>query len=525
MTKAIKIGLIILTIVIAAQAEIGFHLIGTMTGLNDGDRYMEVQGIGDINADGYKDFAIGANWCTVADGYVDIYLGGATIDIIPDYHLTEEEYTYFGNSITSGDFNNDGVSDIVISDYGYSYYSYMAGRVFIFWGGADFDTIPDLIIECHNYMYMFGWEVENGGDVNGDGADDLLIGAPDDYTTMGYVIIYYGGSNMDAEADVVFQGGMCDMIGKAICGMGDISGDGYDDMLIGTHYQSATETYGKTYLMYGGDSIGAHFDTIYESDTTISDFGFYVENLGDISGDTISEYAILSLKHIHIFSGKNIEEFSDFGKGELNCDFFSICNPVDINNDSINDVIIGTVGWQGNNLGAYIYLGGTDFDSIPDYIIQSEKYEDGLGYTIASIGDINNDGQQELLIGGMGSNERGIVCLYTFGEYEDITTEAKTTAEDFKLYQNYPNPFNANTQIGYYLPVASNINITINNQLGQKIKTLITGEQPSGYHLIEWDGTNQYEQPVSSGVYFYNLSYSSNITQKTTQIMKLIFIK
>ncbi|MDD5062854.1 MAG: T9SS type A sorting domain-containing protein [Candidatus Marinimicrobia bacterium] len=519
-TTSISVLLGVLFLSTSLLAEKGFHLIGTMTRLNDGDRYMEVQGIGDINADGYKDFAIGASWETNAIGYADIYLGGPIIDTIPDYHLTVEDSWGFGSSITSGDFNADGFSDLVVADYCYSNYEYLAGRVFIYWGGADFDTIPDLIIECHGYMFMFGREVKNGGDVNGNGVDDLLISAPAQYTTRGYVIICYGGTNMDAEIDVILEGGMWDLIGDAICGIGDINADGYDDMLIGTHYQDATETYGRAYLMYGGSSIGTYFDTIYESDTTNYSFGSYVGNLGDITGDTISEYAISSPTQIRIYSGRNIKNISTLNKGELICNFASICNPVDINNDSINDVIIGMVGWQGNNLGAFVYLGGADFDSIPDYVIQGEKYEDGLGYTIASIGDINNDGQQELLIGGMSSNERGIVCLYTFGEWQGINETTKTATQEFKLCQNYPNPFNPKTTISFDLPEEARVEIVVYDLIGREIWQSTRTSYPAGTHSLVWNGTTKSGQPVGTGVYLVRLN-----SPKYSATQKVLLIK
>ncbi len=517
--------MIALSITATTQAEVGFHLLGIMTGDTTGDRYMEVQGIGDINADGYKDFAIGASWESNKIGYVDIYLGGSVIDTIADYRIIEDDSWGLGSSITSGDFNDDGFSDLVIGDYCYSNYEYLAGRVFIYWGGADFDTISDLTIECKGYLYFFGREVKNGGDINGDGVDDLLIGAPEKYMGLGYVFIYYGGKFIDNLADVVIQGGDHDRIGSAICGIGDINADGYDDMLIGTDYWDANYTYGKAYLMYGGDSIGTYYDTIYDMDTTLGSFGRYVANFGDITGDSISEYAVLSPKYARIYSGRNIQEICYIPNGNLNCNFQSICNTIDINNDSINDVIIGTVGWQGNNLGAYVYLGGTDFDSIPDYVVQGTSYTDGLGFTIASIGDINNDGQQELLIGGMGTNESGKVCLYTFGEWEGITREINTTADDFKLFQNYPNPFNDHTTIKYYLPVDADIILSIYNLLGREVKILIYGTQQSGYHEVEWDGTNQASQSVPSGIYFYELSSTDNNNNNAVQSRKLIYLK
>ncbi len=75
----------------------------------------------------------------------------------------------------------------------------------------------------------------------------------------------------------------------------------------------------------------------------------------------------------------------------------------------------------------------------------------------------------------------------------------------FELYQNYPNPFNPSTTISYRLSRKSEINVTIFNIQGQKVKVLENGAKAAGFYELQWDGTNQFGSTVASGVYLYEL--------------------
>ena len=86
---------------------------------------------------------------------------------------------------------------------------------------------------------------------------------------------------------------------------------------------------------------------------------------------------------------------------------------------------------------------------------------------------------------------------------------------NFYLYQNYPNPFNSEAIIKYKLPQTTEIEITLNNSLGQKVKTLVNTKQNAGYHQIIWDEENSLGNQVSSGLYFIRMkSKDINITRK-----------
>lgn len=77
--------------------------------------------------------------------------------------------------------------------------------------------------------------------------------------------------------------------------------------------------------------------------------------------------------------------------------------------------------------------------------------------------------------------------------------------KQFKLNRNFPNPFNPNTKINYELPYSARVKIEIYNILGQKIKTLIDRDMSAGYYQAEWNGTNDFQSQVASGVYLYRM--------------------
>jgi flagellar hook assembly protein FlgD len=90
----------------------------------------------------------------------------------------------------------------------------------------------------------------------------------------------------------------------------------------------------------------------------------------------------------------------------------------------------------------------------------------------------------------------------------------------FTLEQNYPNPFNPTTSIRFSLPVRSEVSLQIYNLLGQEVKTVFAGELPAGTHTQVWDGTNDANNRVTSGVYFYRLTYGGQSTTKKMTLIK-----
>jgi hypothetical protein len=92
--------------------------------------------------------------------------------------------------------------------------------------------------------------------------------------------------------------------------------------------------------------------------------------------------------------------------------------------------------------------------------------------------------------------------------------------EDFVLRQNHPNPFNSSTLIEYSLPNAARVTVEIFNLLGQRIRSLVNGEQTVGYHAVEWDGRSDSGHEMATGVYFYRVTAGDHVEVKKMLLLK-----
>ncbi|MBK6877796.1 MAG: FG-GAP repeat protein [Ignavibacteria bacterium] len=131
----------------------------------------------------------------------------------------------FGQSVSdAGDLNGDGFDDILIGAPEYQY-PLSIGKAFIYFGGPVIETAPDLILT--NGEYFFGGSVSKAGDVNGDGYADVIVGVGHyAFWVNEQVYVYFGGQNMDNIPDVVIPQG-----GKSVSSAGDVNGDGYSDVM------------------------------------------------------------------------------------------------------------------------------------------------------------------------------------------------------------------------------------------------------------------------------------------------------
>jgi hypothetical protein len=92
--------------------------------------------------------------------------------------------------------------------------------------------------------------------------------------------------------------------------------------------------------------------------------------------------------------------------------------------------------------------------------------------------------------------------------------------KEFALRGSYPNPFNASTQISFALPQAGSVRLVIYNILGQPVRTLLDGDQPAGERSVLWDGTDRNGRALSSGIYFYKISFSGQVKVGRMNLLK-----
>jgi len=174
-------------------------------------------------------------------------LGG--LDDICDGIFSGEtgEETHYGTWLSSGDLNGDGYDDFIGA--GASRYGNNRGRCYIYYGGPNMDVAADLMLTGENANDYFSENAWSGGDLNGDGCDDLVVGAPGYSNFQGRVYVYYGGSSMNGTADLTLTGeNRSDWFGW-FCSLGDVNGDSFDDIVVtASHYQNSK---GRVYVYYG----------------------------------------------------------------------------------------------------------------------------------------------------------------------------------------------------------------------------------------------------------------------------------
>jgi hypothetical protein len=115
--------------------------------------------------------------------------------------------------------------------------------------------------------------------------------------------------------------------------------------------------------------------------------------------------------------------------------------------------------------------------------------------------------------------------------FDDLTVEKlitttvdegtdKNIPKTYELANNYPNPFNPSTTIKYALPRPGKVALVVYNLLGQKVRTLVNKEHPSGRFEVIWDGSDNYGNVVGTGLYFYRLE-----TNEMAFVKKMLFVK
>jgi len=108
----------------------------------------------------------------------------------------------------------------------------------------------------------------------------------------------------------------------------------------------------------------------------------------------------------------------------------------------------------------------------------------------------------------------------TYGDPTGIENVAEAIPTTFALKQNYPNPFNPETIIEFALPEGQTVAIEIYNILGQRVRTLVRGFREAGTHSVAWNGTDDKNDDVPSGIYFYRLT-----TRTFAQTCKMALIR
>ncbi|MBN1781097.1 FG-GAP repeat protein [bacterium] len=404
-----------------------------------------VSGSGDVNNDGYDDVVVGAyfnNDC----GRVYVYYGGSTMDNTADVTMDGTAYNdTFGYSVSSaGDVNNDGYSDVLVGSQGYNSQN---GRAYIYFGGASMDNTADVIMEGEGTDTRFGRSVSGAGDVNNDNYDDVIIGAERYNTNVGRAYIFLGGTAMDNTADVVMTGeGASDLFGNSVSDAGDVNNDGYDDVIVGAHYYEYQA--GRAYIFFGGSTMNAIADVYITGAGTNHFLGCSVSGAGDVNNDNYDDVIVgetdwlnggIKIASTNIYFGgssmNNTADVTMVGEGTHNYFGYSVSVAGDVNNDNYDDVIVGAYQYDLFTGRAYIYYGAPDMDDLPDVTLTGEGPDDYFGYSVSNAGDVNNDGYDDVIVGAnYYASETGRAYIFFGGASMNSTADVILTGESVDNY-------------------------------------------------------------------------------------------
>jgi hypothetical protein len=226
---------------------------------------MDVDGVGDVNGDGYGDVAVGAP----LESAVLIYPGGPNgIGTTPIAILTADGAGLGISLSNAGDINGDTYPDVLAGS--------TDGKVAVFLGTDG--GMEDNPIHVLTGPDGFGTSVANAGDLNRDGYSDVVVGAPS--SNMFFV---YFGSPEGLLVDSPFTSVGANEFGISVATGGDTNGDGYDDLLIGSQ--------GEVYFYYGGPGTTLGAIEVLDVGTGAS-FGATVSSAGDVNGDRFEDLII-----------------------------------------------------------------------------------------------------------------------------------------------------------------------------------------------------------------------------------------
>jgi hypothetical protein len=168
--------------------------------------------------------------------------------VLRPYWFDKSGYV-FSEAMVSGDFNGDGHPDLIVNFRPAEQYA-TKGEVCAYFGGCILDTTVSLRIRQLGTWTVgsvqFGAVLANIGDVNGDGYDDLHVGHGNSMDTTSFV--YYGGPSFDSIPDLVLPDHT-----ERTRAVGDLNGDGYDDFMSSLAIESSSFSYVKVY--YGGPNV------------------------------------------------------------------------------------------------------------------------------------------------------------------------------------------------------------------------------------------------------------------------------
>jgi hypothetical protein len=426
---------------------------------------VSVSTAGDVNGDGYSDVIVGAEGYDGGGGDVDegcafVYLGSsgglsASFDWSAE---SNQDSAYFGKSVSSaGDVNGDGYSDVIVGAYRYDGAATDGGKTFVYHGSpSGLSASPDWTAETGQDSAWYGYSVSCAGDVNGDGYSDVIVGSPHyehGEENEGVADVFHGSpSGLSASHDWrVDSDDNNANYGYSVSGAGDVNGDGYSDVIVGAPFAY----YDGLAFVYHGSSEGLPTTAVWTEDSpgSYEGFGYSVSSAGDVNGDGYSDVIVgspyynaddghafafygstdgLSSRHTtatKVWTASLHQDSTRFG--------YSVSSAGDVNGDGYSDVIVGAPGYSNGETeegGAFVYHGRPESEpnDTSDWMVESDKESARFGWSVSSAGDVNGDGYSDVIVGAPyydnGQSGEGMAFVYN-GNFSGLPATPYWSAE------------------------------------------------------------------------------------------------
>lgn len=375
--------------------------------------------LGDIDGDGKSEYAVASRSeppAGSAEGRVTVYSGATGLEVA--VLSGENAFDQFGASVAcAGDVDNDGLPDLIVGAWGNGAGGTGAGRAYVYSAAAG---APIYTITGSGAGDNLGTSVAGAGDVNNDGFDDVVVGAPTNDTAGSNTGLVQVFSGFDGSVLYAVSGANAnDRLGNSVAGVGDINGDGHDDFASGAHlFDNGGPASVNTGQMnvYSGLDGSIIYSLTGEEDG--DNFGWAVAGVGDVDGDLVPDIAIgaplydgpgiANAGRVYLVSGVTGDAIHSFtGEGVSDKLGLRVASAGDVDGDGSADVLSGAWFWDvgddpSDNRGrAWIWSGQTG-DVLCSFT--GEVADDHLGRYIAGGDDVNGDGTPDVLIAARDSD-------------------------------------------------------------------------------------------------------------------------